>query len=50
MAWPLGLMDKAFDFELEDSRFESWQGRACSLSKLVLRLTQCIYFRAEIKE
>ena len=50
MAWPRGLMDKASDFGSEDSRFESWRGRACSFSKLVLRLTQCIDFRVEIKE
>ena len=25
--WPCGATDKASDYESEDSRFESWQGR-----------------------
>ena len=50
MASPRGLMDKASDFGSEGSRCESWRGRACSFSKLDLRLTQCIDFRVEVKE
>ena len=50
MSWPRGLMDKASDFGSEDSRFESWRGRARSFSILVLRLTRCIYFCVKVKE
>ena len=28
--WPCGATDKASDYELGDSRFESWQGRKIS--------------------